>query len=226
MILQEKMDAFQKGTGEQAISRFSPPMERSAYIIHCADDITEQIKAREREVKIEGIEKAFDLFNYAPMVVGLVNGDDHVLEMANDEAFKFWGKGTKIIGKPILEGIPELEGQGIIEVFDKVRTSGYPFIAHEVPIRSIVKWNMKNNHYFNLVYQPYNSNGAKATGVFTIWYNVTQQAGRGKRKESEEKYRTLFKSMTRAIAPWRFCLMVKNVLITGTSKPIPLLNAT
>jgi PAS domain S-box-containing protein len=50
--------------------------------------------------------------------------------------------------------------------------------------------------YFNLVYQPYNSNGSKATGVFTISHDVTEQVkGRQKAQESEEKYRTLFESM-------------------------------
>jgi hypothetical protein len=98
-----------------------------AYILHTAEDITAQIKAEKREVQMEGIKQAFDLFMDAPMVVGLVNGDDYVLELANKEAFKLWGKGPEIIGKPILQGLPELEGQGIIELFDQVRNSGSPF---------------------------------------------------------------------------------------------------
>lgn len=169
---------------------FSPDDE-VAYIIHSADDITQQIKAREREVEIEGIEKVFRLFMHAPIVIGLANGDDYVLEMANEATFKLWGKGAGIIGKPILEGVPELKGQGIIEIFDQVRTSGQPYIAYEVPVTSIVNGS-EEVHYFNLVYQPYYSNGSKATGVFTISHDVTEQVkSRHKVQESEARFRLL-----------------------------------
>jgi PAS domain S-box-containing protein len=96
------------------------PDGQVAFIIHTADDITAQVKAREREVQIEGIEKAFNLFMHAPMVVGLVSGDDYLLELANDEALKFWGKsGKEIIGKPIVESIPELESHGSLQSLTK-----------------------------------------------------------------------------------------------------------
>ncbi|OLY92462.1 PAS domain S-box-containing protein [Cnuella takakiae] len=145
------------------------------YIIHTAEDITGQVQARKKAQKLEGIEKAFGLFMHAPMVVGMVNGDNYVLEMANEEALKLWGKGKEIIGKPILQSLPELKGQGIIELFNQVRTTGQPYIAHEVPVSSMAK-EKEELHYFNLVYQPYFTNGStKATGVFTISHDVTEQ---------------------------------------------------
>ncbi|WP_207494474.1 PAS domain S-box protein [Aridibaculum aurantiacum] len=146
-----------------------------AYILHSVAEITDQINAEKREVQLDGIEKVHELFMNATIVVGLVNGDDYVLEMANKEAFKLWGKGEEIIGKPILEALPELNGQGIIELFDQVRSTGEPFIAHEVPVTSFAG-GKEEQHYFNLVYQPYYSkNATKATGVFTISHDVTEQ---------------------------------------------------
>ncbi len=167
-----------------------------AYIIHAAEDITTSVKAEKRELQIEGIEKFFDLFMHAPMVVGMADGDDYVLEMANQEALKLWGKGPEIIGKPILQGLPELEGQSIIDLFNEVRSSGKPYIAHEVPVTSFAN-GREEQHYFNLVYQPYYSkNNIKATGIFTISHDVTEQVkARQKALESEEKYRNLFESM-------------------------------
>jgi hypothetical protein len=67
------------------------------YIIHTSEEITAQMKAEKREVEVVGIEKAFGLFMEAPMVVGLVNGEDYVLELANKEAFKLWGKARKLL---------------------------------------------------------------------------------------------------------------------------------
>lgn len=186
-----------------------------AYIIHSAEDITPQIKAAQREVQMAGVEKVFSLFMHAPMVVGLVNGDDYTLEMANEAAFKLWGKGPdEIIGKPILKGLPELMGQGIIELFDRVRTCGKPYTAHEVPLTSLVN-GKKEQHYFNLVYQPYyDKNNEKATGVFTISHDVTEQVlARRKVEESEAKFQTLFESMDQG-----FCII--EMIFDDTDKPI------
>ena len=170
---------------------FSPDGE-VVYIIHSADDITAQVKAAKRELQLEGIEKAFSLFMHAPMVVGLVDGDDYVLKLTNEAAFKLWGKGPEIVGKPILESLPELQQQGIIKLFDEVRTTGKPFIAYEVPISSFVD-GKEEQHYFNLVYQPYYGNtSTKASGVFTISYDVTEQVlSRQRAEESEERFRSM-----------------------------------
>src|SRR4051812_909587 len=74
--------------------------EEVLYIIHTAEDVTAQIKAAQREAALKGIEKSFSLFMHAPFVVGLVRGENHVLELANEAAFKLWGKGHEIVGKP------------------------------------------------------------------------------------------------------------------------------
>jgi signal transduction histidine kinase len=158
-----------------------------AYIIHTAEDITSQIKAAQREVQMEGVEKVFSLFMHSPIVVGLLNGDDYVLELANEAAFKFWGKRPEeIIGEPILQVLPELLGQGIIELFDLVRTSGKPYTAHEVPVMSLAN-GKREQHYFNLIYQPYyGQNNAVVTGIFTISHDVTEQV-LAKRKIEENE---------------------------------------
>ncbi|GAA4749172.1 PAS domain-containing protein [Flavisolibacter ginsenosidimutans] len=170
-----------------------------AYIIHTAEDITAQIKSAQREIHMEGVEKVFSLFMHAPIVVGIVNGTDYVLELANEAAFELWGKGPQeIIGKPILEGLPELAGQGIIELFDQVRSSGKPFIAQEVPVTSLAN-GRKELHYFNLVYQPYyDKNSEEVTGVFTISHDVTEQVTARKRmEESEEALRAAMEETER-----------------------------
>ncbi len=158
-----------------------------AYIIHTAEEITAQIKSAQQEIQMEGVEKIFSLFMHAPVVVGLVNGKDHVLELANEAAFKLSGKQPQeIIGKPIIESLPELGGQGIIELFDQVRISGKAFTAQEVPLALLVK-GRKELHYFNLVYQPYYEKNRKhASGVFTISYDITEHVLARKKLEEKE----------------------------------------
>ena len=163
-----------------------------AYIIYVTEDITDQVKAEQRYAKLRGVEKAFSLFMDAPMVVGLVNGDDYVLELANTAALKLWGKGSEIIGRPIIQGLPELKGQGILELFDSVRATGQPYYAYEVPVTSLAE-GRQTTHYFDLVYQPYfEDNSSVATGVFTISYDVTEQVeARKAAQESEARFKNL-----------------------------------
>lgn len=171
------------------------------YIIHTAEEITTQIKAAQREIQLEGVQKVFSLFMHSPIVAGLVHGDNYVLELANEAAFKLWGKAPEdIIGKPILEGLPELNGQGIIERFDQVRSSGKPYTAQEVPITSLIN-GRKEQHYFNLVYQPYyDQNNPGAIGVFTISHDVTGQVlARKKLEENEAELQKRVEERTAAL---------------------------
>jgi signal transduction histidine kinase len=163
------------------------PEGEVAYIIHSTEDITGELTAQKRENRLREVEKFFALVMEAPMVVGLAMGDDYVLEMANKAAFRLWGKGPEIIGKPILEGLPELEGQGVIELFDQVRSTGQPFLAYEVPVTSYAGGQQKT-HYFDLVYQPYFDECTEGVaGVFTISYDITAMVLARKKLEESER---------------------------------------
>ena len=68
------------------------------FIIHTVEDVTGEIQSRQQEEKIKGLEKAHNLLMQVPAVIGITRGDDHVLEVANESAFKLWGKEADIIG--------------------------------------------------------------------------------------------------------------------------------
>lgn len=144
------------------------------YVIHTSEDVTAQEKAAQRETAFRDMEKAFRLFMHAPFVVGLVVGENHVLELANEAAYKLWGKGPEILGKPLLEAIPEFGGQGIEELFEQVKSTGKSFYSKATPVVSM-PGGKKETHYFDLIYQPYYHEGSDApTGVFTISHDVTE----------------------------------------------------
>lgn len=158
-------------------------------IIHTAEDITEKVKAELQEQRVQGIEKAYHLFMQAPMVIGISKGKDHVLELANENALKLWGRTSDIIGKPLPQSIPELGGQGIFELFDTVLETGKPYVGKEIPIVSVID-GQRNEHYFDVIYQPYYEEGSdRPTGVFTVSYEVTE--GVLTRKKLEEKEQSL-----------------------------------
>lgn len=162
------------------------------YIIHSVEDVTMKIKSAQHETTLKDIQKTLDFFLHAPYVIGLAKGENHVLQLANETAFQLWGKGPEMIGKPLVESLPELEEQGILELFDQVKRNRQPYIANELPL--VLRRNGKEEvRYFNLIYQPYyEENAQEPTGVFTISHDITEQVVTRKQiEESEQRFRAL-----------------------------------
>ncbi|MEI6950819.1 PAS domain-containing protein [Paraflavisolibacter sp. H34] len=176
-------------TGEAFVYKVWRPLNRPVfndageiqYILHHGADVTEL-------VKIQGIEQAYNLFMQAPAVIGIVRGKNHVLQTANAEAFKLWGRGPEIIGKPLLEAIPELKGQGVIDLFDQVLHTGEMYLGKVVPVTSVAH-GKEEKHYFDLVLQPlYEEGSSRPAGVSIMAHDVSQMvAAQKKVAESEER---------------------------------------
>ena len=82
------------------------------FIIHSQEDVTTHIKAKREAESSKGIKKAYSLFMNAPVIIGILKGDDYVIELANEGLLEVWGRTVDVIGKPLLEALPELVDQG------------------------------------------------------------------------------------------------------------------
>jgi anti-anti-sigma factor len=58
-------------------------------------------------------------------------GQQHIVIGANRAARAFFGNRPKIVGRPIVEFLPEIAGQQILPILDRVYVTGEPFTAHE-----------------------------------------------------------------------------------------------
>lgn len=159
------------------------------YIVHSALDITDQVAAQKKAESVKGMEKAYHLFMNAPVIIAIVKGDNYVIELANKGMLQVWGRTEEVIGKPLLEAIPELEGQGFIELLDEVRKTGMPFHAYENPA-TLIRNGREEVLYFDFVYQPYyeDKEGTMAAGVIGVAHEVTEKVlARNKVEEVKER---------------------------------------
>jgi PAS domain S-box-containing protein len=146
------------------------------YIIHSAIDITDKINAEEKVEAIKGIEKAYDLFMNAPVIITIVSGNNYNIELANEGMLNVWGRNKTVIGKPLFEAIPELERQGFKDLLDEVMSTGKPFYAYE-NAATIIHEGEEKLFYFDFTYQPYYDDQKEKTvkGIIGVAHDVTEQ---------------------------------------------------
>ena len=185
------------------------------YILHTSEDVTPAVKAIEREEGLRGIEKAYQLFMNAPVIIGILKGDDYIIELANESLLEVWGRSHEVIGQPLLKAIPELEAQGLVALLEQVRNTGEPFYAFEFPI-TLKRRGRDEVLYFDFVYKAVYSDGddQKASGIVSVGHDVTPQVlARRSIAESEAKYRNLFESMAQG-----FCVL--EMIFDDANNPI------
>jgi signal transduction histidine kinase len=74
-------------------------------------------------------------FRIAPSFLAIYHGPRHVFALANEAYYGLIGYGRDILGKPLLEALPEVRGQGFDVLLDRVLATGEPFVATEIPVR-------------------------------------------------------------------------------------------
>lgn len=145
-----------------------------------ARDITERKKAREererllREVETER-ERLVDIFQRAPSVMCIMRGPDHVFEEINDMYTRLVGN-RDVIGKPVREAIPEIAGQGFIDILDMVYQTGNPYTGTDMRVELRANSDGDGDtkvHYFDFVYQPLRNAYGEVTGVFMQGVDLT-----------------------------------------------------
>jgi PAS domain S-box-containing protein len=130
-------------------------------------------------------DEIYQLFMQAPVGIYLLKGEDYIIEMANEPILTFWGKGSGVIGKPVLESFPEIKEQGFIDILDNVRKTGKSFQTDEIAVWYNYE-GKKEQKYVTLFYQPYYEEGSIA-GIFSIATDVTEKVVAKKQLEENER---------------------------------------
>ena len=132
-----------------------------------------------------------NLFMQAPAIIAVLRGPQHIYELANAMYVKLVGN-RDIVGKPVREALPELEGTGIFELLDEVYKTGTPFIGNEVPATIQRSNGQLEENFFNFIYQPSRNIQGDMDGIFVHGVDVTDQVlARRKIEESESRFRSL-----------------------------------
>ncbi|OJH38021.1 sensor histidine kinase [Cystobacter ferrugineus] len=116
------------------------------------------------------------LFLQAPVGIGIIRGPQAVIDLANPQLCRLCGRRPdQVVGKPLLEALPELEGQGLDDLMREVMATGVAFVAKEQAIRFARGADgALETAYFNFVYDALRDEQGHVEGVIIVATEVTQ----------------------------------------------------
>jgi PAS domain S-box-containing protein len=140
------------------------------------------------------------LFQQAPGFMAALGGPDHVFTMANAAYLQLIGR-ENIVGKPVRDALPEVVGQGFIDLLDRVYNSGQPFVGRSIRIHlKQSPGDVREERFLDFVYQPIFDPDGQVSGIFVQGHDVTEQKRSEEAlRESEERFRAIANSIDQLI---------------------------
>lgn len=174
--------------------RIGDPEERRVALLF--SDVTEQKRAEEereallRQVETER-EHLSELFDNAPSFMCILHGPEHVFERTNELYRQLLGN-RELVGKPIREALPEVEGQGFFDLLDRVYETGETYVGSDVRVELErgPPGEGPEERWLDFVYQPLREPDGSVGGVFVQGVDLTERKRAEDRlRESEQRLR-------------------------------------
>lgn len=153
---------------------YSPVRDERGIIagMYCAVvEVTDQVLAE--QYRNEENERLRGLFAQAPGIMAVLRGPEHVFELTNQSYLQLIGH-RQVVGRRAREALPEIVGQGFLELLDRVYTTGEPFVGHALPVRlQREPEGPLEERYIDFVYQPIRDERGAVSGIFVEGSDVT-----------------------------------------------------
>lgn len=138
-------------------------------------ELEARVATRTREVHEQQAELR-RLFAQAPMAIAVLRGPQLIIEQANEQAERIWGRpAAEVLGRPHFEALADVAGQGFEELLAGVLQTGEPVVLHEVPV--VLARNhtsQPNTGYYSIIFKPLR-NEQQVTGIAVMWTEQTDQ---------------------------------------------------
>ena len=161
-------------------------------LVICTETTEQVLSARRIEAERAGF---LQLFEQAPTFMAVLRGADHRVELANPRYVRLLGH-RPLIGRTILEAVPEAAGQGYIELLDEVYRSGnaYTAIGSRLQLQAVPGGPVEEV-LLDFVYQPMKDDTGTVTGIFVEGVDVSERREAEQAlRDSEERFRLAVQS--------------------------------
>jgi signal transduction histidine kinase len=115
------------------------------------------------------------VFQQAPAFLAVMRGPEHVFTLANAAYYRLVGN-RELIGKAVLDALPEVSEQGFKDLLDRVLATGTPFVGREVSVRiARTPGAEPEERFLDFVYLPLVEGDDERVGVIAHGTDVTEQ---------------------------------------------------
>ena len=145
---------------------------------------------RESEARLAG------MFEQAPTFLAFLEGLEHRFTRANPGYMRLIG-GRSVLGLTVAEALPEVVGQGYVELLDRVYRTGEPYAADAARVDLRMPDGSLEARYVDFVYQPIRNAAGGVTGIFVEGADVTERTrATAALRESETRGRQILDGAT------------------------------
>ena len=136
-------------------------------------------------------ERLAQLFQQAPSFMALLEGPAHVFGFVNHAYQQLIGH-RDILGHPLAEALPEVIGQGIVDLLNHVYATGEAYTGKAIPVAlQRLPGAQPESRILDFVYQPIKNASGDITGIFVEGFDVTDIArAEAELRASEIKFRS------------------------------------
>jgi PAS domain S-box-containing protein len=134
-----------------------------------------------------------ELLDQAPIAIAYLEGEDHRYRFVNERYVQASGhkSADDLIGFPVREARPELEGSGVMQLMDEVRRTGRACRRKGFKVSlDHGASRPREDRFFDFAYEPVLSGAGEVEGIFVLAVDVTEWvANRRVLEQSEERLR-------------------------------------
>ena len=155
-----RIEGLDAGADDYLVKPF-PPRELRARLN------TQLELSRARRHRVAERDRLHELLSRIPALVSFLSGPELVFQFAHPGTVRRLG-GRALLGKPLLEAVPEYRDEAYPGILRGVLATGESFSATEMT-------DPFEQRYWNVVYQPVRSPSGEVDGVMTFDLDVTEQ---------------------------------------------------
>lgn len=188
-----------------------PPLRMAANLAAIA---THNLHLREEERRAHKAAEADrqhvrELIDNSPIMMAVLSGPEHVYTSVNRRYLEFVDQ-ADILGKRLIDVLPEVEAQGIVGILDAVYSSGKAFSIEAMP-RDVDVNGERRRLYLSLAYQPLRDAEGRVHGILAHVNDVTRQV---------LAHDELQNAYEETIAGWAAALDLKDAQTAGHSQRV------
>jgi len=170
-------------------------------IMNMAVDVSDRMESKQLLQESEA--RFRTITEQSPMAIGLLKSRDMIIELGNEKIFEVWGKDASIVGLPLIEALPEIEGQGFIDILRNVYDSGMAYKGYDV-VAKLMHNGILTDVYFDFIYTPLKDEDGNVSSILILANDVTQRIQTIKKiVESEERFKAVIYSAQAAMAVFK-----------------------